>query len=149
MDAYSPSVSHFVYCFSGSKRDEYDKSKASGASRSGTQSDGLSLENGDGIHIDLLQRALKEQKQIMSIEHILSVRESGVLTPRVALMSINAQAQTGYSIEHQASFDSQSPLTIREGESQSIQERSNIVIKDLTRHYKTVSLVRLRRSLHP
>ena len=50
---------------------------------------------------------------------------------------------------HQATFDSESPLTNREGESQRIQERSNNVIKDLTRHYKTVSLVRLRRSLHP
>lgn len=149
MDEYSPSVSHFVYCFSGSKRDEYDKSKASGASRSGNQSDRLSLENSDGIHIDLLQRALKEQKQIMSIEHILYVRESGVLTPRIALISINAQAQTGYSIVHQALFDSKSPLTIREGECQGSQERSNIIIRDLTRHYKTVSLVRLRRPPHP
>ena len=101
------------------------------------------LENENAYHINLMQRAIFEQKHIVSIEHILTPFKVCFLTSGILALCVNMQIQMGYPlIQHTPSpFFS---LVIHRDiprQSQCSQDHRNIIIKDLTLHYKSVSLV--------
>ena len=101
------------------------------------------VENTDVYHVSLMRRAIMEQKHIVPIEHILLPNKIRFLTAGLLVLCMNVQMQMGYPLVQHTPFVCFCFVIRRDvpRQSQYNQARGSMVIKDLTGHYKSVSLV--------
>ena len=109
------------------------------------------VENTDVYHVSLMRRAIMEQKHIVPIEHILLPNKIRFLTAGLLVLCMNVQMQMGYPLVQHTPFVCFCFVIRRDvpRQSQYNQARGSMVIKDLTGHYKSVSLVVARIVFHP